>query len=68
MCLTFLSLYFQQLHFPYSLILKYELSTWQRKANSILRNDGEIGGMGGIEGIGGMGGIEGIGGIEGMGG
>ena len=28
-------------------------------ANSILRNDGEIGGMGGIEGIGG---IEGMGG------
>ena len=30
-------------------------------ANSILRNDGEIGGMGGIEGIGG---IEGMGGEE----
>ena len=37
-------------------------------ANSILRNDGEIGGMGGIGGIEGIpiGGIEGMGGMEGI--
>ena len=33
-------------------------------ANSILRNDGEIGGMRGIEGMEGIGGIEGMGGLE----
>ena len=35
-------------------------------ANSILRNDGEIGGMEGIEGMGGMERIEGMRGIGGM--
>ena len=42
---------------------------YRKWANSVLRNDGEIGGMGGIEGIGGtegMGGMRGIGGIGGM--
>ena len=35
-------------------------------ANSILRNDGEVGGMRGIRGMGGIGGMEKVRGIGGM--